>query len=299
MAREEDRICKEYFDQNDRFSDLVNFTLYNGKEVTKPSDFISLDPVISEVFSSETSYEVIIDNLKELSLKEDDRNIYAMIGLESQGYHDKSMVLRAMKVKALLYSYQFRKGEKPLKPVIIIVVNLTGKRWKNPVKLKDMFEKKYLDMFDPLIDEVSYLLVDIKDDSVIPKGLLKTDLELILNCLKYSRDKEKFEEYIQNEEGFKDLDDITFKLINISSVLDVEIKKEGGKIKMWPAVKQMKEESYEAGYKAGYKAGQIYVSYIAVKLNNLSVEDAAKEFDLTVEEYLAEVEKVSDYLKNR
>ena len=64
---------------------------------------------------------------------------------------------------------------------------------------------------------------------------------------------------------------------------------------MWPAVKQMKEESYEAGY----KAGQIYVSYIAVKLNNLSVEDAAKEFDLTVEEYLAEVEKVSDYLKNR
>ena len=68
---------------------------------------------------------------------------------------------------------------------------------------------------------------------------------------------------------------------------------------MWPAVKQMKEESYEAGYEAGYKAGQIYVSYIAVKLNNLSVEDAAKEFDLTVEEYLAEVEKVSDYLKNR
>ncbi len=70
MAREADRICKEYFDQNDRFSDLVNFTLYNGKEVTKPSDFITLDPVISEVFSSDKSYEVLIDNLKELSLKE-------------------------------------------------------------------------------------------------------------------------------------------------------------------------------------------------------------------------------------
>ena len=27
MAREEDRICKEYFDQPDRFSDLVNYTL--------------------------------------------------------------------------------------------------------------------------------------------------------------------------------------------------------------------------------------------------------------------------------
>ena len=247
MAREADRICKEYFDQNDRFSDLVNFTLYNGKEVTKPSDFITLDPVISEVFSSDKSYEVLIDNLKELSLKEDDRNIYAMIGLESQGYHDKSMVLRAMKAKALLYSYQFRKGEKPLKPVIIIVVNLTGKRWKNPVKLKDMFEKKYLDMFGPLIDDVSYVLLDITEDSEIPKGLLKTDLELLLNCLKYSGNDEKLEDYIEKEKGFNSLDDITFKLINKLSILDVEIKREGGKIKMWPAVKQMKEKSYNRG----------------------------------------------------
>ena len=184
MAREADRICKEYFDQNDRFSDLVNFTLYNGKEVTKPSDFISLDPVISEVFSSETSYEVIIDNLKELSLKEDDRNIYAMIGLESQNYQDESMVLRLMKVKALLYYYQFRKGEKPLKPVIIIVLNLLSAKWRCPVNLKEMFEKEYLDKFGNLIDDVSYGLVDINEDSVIPKGLLKTDLELLLSCLK-------------------------------------------------------------------------------------------------------------------
>ena len=31
----------------------------------------------------------------------------------------------------------------------------------------------------------------------------------------------------------------------------------------------------------------------------LTIEQAAKELNLTVEEYLAEVEKVSDYLKNR
>ena len=173
MAHEKDRICKEYFDQNDRFSDLVNYTLYNGRQVTKPSDFVSLDPVKSEVFASEKSYEVIIDNLKELSLKQDDENIYLMIGLESQSYHDKTMVVRAMKAKALLYSYQLRNKVKPLKPVVIIVFNLTGKRWKSPVTLKEMFEKEYLEKFGYLIDEVSYLLVDIKDDSVIPKGLPK------------------------------------------------------------------------------------------------------------------------------
>ena len=296
MAREEDRICKEYFDQNDRFSDLVNFTLYNGRQVTKPSDFINLDSVISEVFGSDKSYEVLIDNLKELSLKEDDRNIYAMIGLESQGYHDKSMVLRAMKAKALLYSYQFRKGEKPLKPVIIIVVNLTGKRWKNPVKLKDMFEKKYLDMFGPLIDDVSYVLLDIKEDSSIPKGLLKTDLELLLNCLKYSRDDVRLEAYIEKEKGFDSLDEITFKLINKLSILNLKIEKKGGKIEMWPAVKQMKEKSYNDGYDSGYDSGlnkgRLEQVQHLVNIHLLGIEQAAMSLNLTVEEYLAAVKNL-------
>ena len=297
MAREEDRICKEYFDQNDRFSDLVNFTLYNGRQVTKPSDFINLDSVISEVFGSDKSYEVLIDNLKELSLKEDDRNIYAMIGLESQGYHDKSMVLRAMKAKALLYSYQFRKGEKPLKPVIIIVVNLTGKRWKNPVKLKDMFEKKYLDMFGPLIDDVSYVLLDIKEDSSIPRGLLKTDLELLLNCLKYSRDDVRLEAYIEKEKGFDSLDEITFKLINKLSILNLKIEKKGGKIEMWPAVKQMKEKSYNDGYGSGYNSGlnmgELKFAEKMVNAHMLTIEQAAMSLNLTVEEYLAAVKNLN------
>ena len=284
MAKEVDRLCKEYFDQLDRFSDLVNYALYNGREVTKPSDFKELDPVRSEVFGPDNSYEILIDNLKELSLKEDDRNIYVMIGLESQGYHDETMVVRAMKAKALLYTYQLREKVKPLKPVIIIVLNLTGDKWKSPVTLKSMFEKEYLDKFGYLIDDVSYVLLDVNEDSEIPKGLLKTDLELLLNCLKYSGNDEKLEDYIEKEKGFNSLDDISFKLINKLSILDVEIKREGGKIKMWPAVKQMKEKSYNRG--------RLELSEHLVNIHLLSVEQAAMSLNLTVDEYLAAVENL-------
>ena len=296
MAREEDRICKEYFDQADRFSDLVNYILYQGREVTKPSDFRELDPVRSEVFGPENSFEILIDNLKELSLKEDDRNIYAMIGLESQGYNDENMVVRAMKSKALLYSYQLREKVKPLKPVIIIVFNLTGDKWKSPVTLKSMFEKEYLDKFGYLIDDVSYVLLYITEDSEIPKGLLKTDLELLLNCLKYSSNRPKLEDYIEKEEAFNSLDDITFKLINKLSVLDVKIKEEGGKIKMWPAVKQMKEESYNNGYDIGYdngiNIGKLKFADKMVSSNRLTIEEAAMDLNLTVDEYLAAVKNL-------
>ena len=215
-----------------------------------------------------------------------------MIGLESQGYHDETMVVRAMKAKALLYTYQLREKVKPLKPVIIIVLNLTGDKWKSPVTLKSMFEKEYLDKFGYLIDDVSYVLLDVNEDSEIPKGLLKTDLELLLNCLKYSGNDEKLEDYIEKEKGFNSLDDITFKLINKLSILDVEIKREGGKIEMWPAVKQMKEKSYNSGYDKGINIGKLEQSEHLVNIHLLSVEQAAMSLNLTVDEYLAAVENL-------
>ena len=207
-----------------------------------------------------------------------------MIGLESQGYNDETMVVRAMKSKALLYSYQLREKVKPLKPVIIIVLNLTGDKWKSPVTLKSMFEKEYLDKFGYLIDDVSYVLLDVNEDSEIPKGLLKTDLELLLNCLKYSNNKKRLEEYMEQEEMFNSLEDLTFKILNKTSSLDTKFKSEGGKIKMWPAVKQMKEESYNRG--------RLELSEHLVNIHLLSVEQAAMGLNLTVEEYLAAVKNL-------
>ena len=68
---------------------------------------------------------------------------------------------------------------------------------------------------------------------------------------------------------------------------------------MWPAVKQMKEESFNSGYDKGIYIGKLEQSEHLVNIHLLSVEQAAMSLNLTVEEYLAEVEKVSDYLKNR
>ena len=64
---------------------------------------------------------------------------------------------------------------------------------------------------------------------------------------------------------------------------------------MWPAVKQMKEESFNSG--ADY--GALKQTNNLVNIHLLTIEQAAMSLNLTVEEYLAEVEKVSDYLKNR
>ena len=131
-----------------------------------------------------------------------------------------------------------------------------------------------------------------------------TDLELLLNCLKYSRDDVRLEAYIEKEKGFDSLDEITFKLINKLSILNLKIEKKGGKIEMWPAVKQMKEKSYNDGYDNGYdngydigydsglNKGRLEQVQHLVNIHLLGIEQAAMSLNLTVEEYLAAVKNL-------
>ena len=63
---------------------------------------------------------------------------------------------------------------------------------------------------------------------------------------------------------------------------------EGGKIEMWPAVKQMKEESFNNG--ADY--GALKFANKMVNSHMLTIDQAARELNLTVEEYLAAVKNL-------
>ena len=60
---------------------------------------------------------------------------------------------------------------------------------------------------------------------------------------------------------------------------------------MWPAVKQMKEESFNSGYDKGIGVAVKFADKM-VNSHILTIEQAAKELNLTVEEYLAAVENL-------
>ena len=61
---------------------------------------------------------------------------------------------------------------------------------------------------------------------------------------------------------------------------------------MWPAVKQMKEKSYNSGYDSGISRGKLEQSNHLVNMHLLSVEQAARGLNLTVGEYLAAVKNL-------
>ena len=65
---------------------------------------------------------------------------------------------------------------------------------------------------------------------------------------------------------------------------------------MWPAVKQMKEESYNSGYNSGLGQGKnigaLMQTNNLVNIHMLTIEQAAMSLNLTVEEYLAAVKNL-------
>ena len=61
---------------------------------------------------------------------------------------------------------------------------------------------------------------------------------------------------------------------------------------MWPAVKQMKEESYNQGYDTGINIGKLKFADKMVSSNRLTIEEAAMDLNLTVEGYLAAVKNL-------
>ena len=70
---------------------------------------------------------------------------------------------------------------------------------------------------------------------------------------------------------------------------------------MWPAVKQMKEKSYNDGYGSGYDCGydtglnmgELKFAEKMVNAHMLTIEQAAMSLNLTVEEYLAAVKNLT------
>ena len=185
MAKEKDRSAKIFFSDPKIFSEFVNLSLFNGEDRIKSEDLREINPVRSKVFTKNKSLEVLVDNLYDSAVKESDENVYAIIGLESQAYSDKHMVIRAGIASLLIYDNQIATlKEKKLKPVYIIVFNMQERRWSEVTNLRDLISKEAIKVFGkPLVNSGYYVLDPhrLKSEKL---GKVSKPLKLVLNVIK-------------------------------------------------------------------------------------------------------------------
>ena len=275
-----DTLTKKYLSDHERFSDLFNSFVFNGRQIVKSGELQELNPA-EDVYLPKSG-EVVNrerDILKSLTGMTDSKAGYLILGAENQTAIHYAMPPRVMMYDGLQYITQiqagtmkkksskikpdgneflsgFTKGAK-LIPVITVVVYWGKKKWDAPVRLSEMFDPS---LPEEIVQNAEDYRIRVLDMTSLPDEVIDTfqsDLKQVIYFRKYSDNAEKLQELLEEPDSmFKEVSmDAAVLLKHLTNTKFRISKNAGGTVNMCEAVKQMCEKAAsEAVMKAEAKA---------------------------------------------
>ena len=275
MEKGKDRASKLYFSDPERAREIVRLALKRMGVNAELTDLTIEDPVVS-FMDTKISIEKLLDKLYKITLSNDESSTFCLMGLENQSKFDAHMLIRAGITSLLIYDWKLSLKEE-LKPVFIVVLNMSEGEWKGPTRLEDYFSKEDLELLGPLMVNVRMLVIDPYTMEEDEFDSLKTDLNLVLKVIKYKSDKNAFCSYISSEERFKKLDEVTAKLV--AELINVDMDGEDGNV--CKAIEDLINDSKEEGR----IEGEVNAIYKLRRDGILNLDVAADRLGLSLEEY--------------
>lgn len=285
-----------YFEDEERYADLINGFIFDGEPVVKAADILEKDAVVSGIvsrFKRRLSVRKYRDIIRKVVLNTD----FVLVGLENQDAVHYAMPVRVMMADAAGYDEQLRKVQKghrlrrdlkgaeylggfaksdQLRPVVTIVLYYGREPWDGARDLLSLIGYDHLpEKLKPLINNYRIQVMEIRNYPHISR--FRTDLYQVFGFLQRAGNKEAEEEFTsQNQDIFRKIEEDAYDVIAALSgskeLEDVKDKyrEEGGTINMCEAIKGMIED--------GRLEGRIEKSRIAARnmfLRGMSPEDAA------------------------
>ena len=335
---EKDTITKAYMQDRSIFADAFNFYLYKGRQVIKPEQLKPLDTTAIVLPYGEEGKPVPIqkyrDVLKTVTAMEDDKAAYLLLGIENQSEIHYAMPVRNMLYDAIQYVAQVEDAAKAHKkddrmpetraeflsgfyrtdrllPVITLTVYFGADEWTAPKDLHGMLSAD--EEILQYVDNYHLHLIapaEIADDDFTR---FHTELNLALKFLKYSKDKEKLREIINNDAAFRSVTKKTADLMNVVSNAKLHYDSKEEDVDMCEAIEgirndaraegialgrakgiedgiaqgiaQGKAEGIAQGKAEGIAQGILKTLFSLVKDGVLTTADAAVRADMTVAEF--------------
>ena len=269
---EKDIITKKFISNNVYFADICNSFIYNGRQKVLPEQLHELDTQMfiytdydkldSKNTAVKQQHPKERDIAKIISSKADDTAAYLIVGIEHQSDIDYTMPVRAMQYDALQYDKQkqeiitehrtYKKNDKLL-PVITIVLYFGSKPWDGPMSLHEM-----LQIDDPaLLQYVADYPLQLIDPHRMDEEALnkfKTNAREVLTFIKYSKNKKKMLELVQDER-FQSIDLLAAEVINecTNSHLPLIATNDEEDINMCQAIDEIREDSRNEGIEISRK----------------------------------------------
>ncbi|EGC03761.1 Rpn family recombination-promoting nuclease/putative transposase [Ruminococcus albus] len=305
-----DTPTKKFMNDNNNAADIINFMLYDGKQIIDPDELVSVDPTMiftndKENRDSDDDTQRIRDVYKKLAMcKSDGERIYAMIGIENQTKVHYAMPVRCAVYDALSYLKQveytanntrrsfFAKNDRLL-PVITFVIHFSPDEWDGKTTLKELLKNTDPKLL-PFISDYKMNLIDIAQLTENDFSKFHSETKQIFEFIKYSKNDDELQKILTTDDGFKTLSRDAAIVIKACTNLDLEIDKE--EIDMCEAIKKIqdkailkgREEGREEGFESGIIHGSRVEKYKTVERalkKNLDISIALSVAGLTEEEY--------------
>lgn len=313
-----DIVTKDYVKESTVFADAFNKFIYKGEQVIKPENLKPLDTDITGIpYGAEGAgvpTQRYRDVLKSVTAMEDDNGVYLLLGIEAQSEVHHAMPVRNMVYDALQYAAQveeaarshkearkagdpkelakkpnageylsgFYKGDR-LIPVVTLVVYFGAGEWDGPMSLHEMLSVQNPEILSYVSD---YKLNVITPESMSDEEIdqFQTSLREVMLFIKYSKDRTKLNEMVQNDGRFKSMDRNAAEVVRTVTGVEFEDDEEEGKVDMCQALKEMMEEANSEGMLKGAQGERIAMARRMLKEGIFSKELIARMTGMSLEE---------------
>lgn len=300
-----DLAQSRFYENKERFADIFNCTLFQGRQVIKPEELYEADSELVQILEDNTLKKVVCDKVRKW------KNTYvALLVLENQTYVDYRMVLRAIKSEVFAYEkqreqlyedlkkkkvpldgHEFLSGMKrdqKLKPIITLVMYMGIDRpWDGARNLYELLKME--PEIESFVSNYKLNLYDFHEDKDFSR--FQDENRMLLEALSCMGDVEKFEQMVdENPDLYQHVSRDCAVAIKEIAKLDINIEDTEEKEEF--NMKNAFEQNWDRGHEAGMREGRIegisegirQTLSSMIKNLNLTIDQAMDALEIPAEE---------------
>ena len=278
---------RQWLKDKDRFADLFNATIFEGKQVVRAEELEIMDSVTEVMLTDRAERTKDLDRYRDIVMLWKNEMAFVILGCENQANMHHAMPVRNMLYDGLNYVGQIKqhktnhekesnekltgdeflsglRREDKIYPVITLVFYYGKDPWDTNRSLYEMFPKEILIKGKNILEKFvpNYWINLIDAGNVENLSLFHTDLQEILGMLKYRGNKELLVKYIREQEAyFRNVDEDTYhairEFLHSEEILKKEVSKYNGKgkVDMCKALEELYKDGVNEGISQGISQG--------------------------------------------
>lgn len=306
-----DITLKNYLSDARRYADLLNGSIFQGKQVIHAEELEETATV-----QSKSNRHVIVERTNDIAMKQTrDGSLFAVWLVENQSHIDYGMPIRIMLQDSLTYDRQLKEIKKTnmnkktfatageflskitandrLHPVITLIVYWGEEHWTGSRSLHDMID---FGTDDALAKELKMLVPEyplhfLNLSETHDYQNFQTELKVLFELYDRRNNKKEFQKYLYNHTTCNRMDTETYQTLSILTGLkeltnNTILEKEDD-TNMWKAI----EDLISDGKTEGKLEGRLEALFELVQDGLLSIQDAALKASMTEDTFSSEMKK--------